>query len=407
MPPHRLQQSLLASIELATTSLSYTAGDTLTGHVQRLSETVSPVSVTLSLHSRIKTRLVTSGAGRKRSHWRWYSAAAVVFSNTQCLFQGVPAQGMNKWPFTVTIPAYGNRDGIRVDIPPTYESTGRDDIDEVTHRNHLYCEWWLEAQITDEASRKKFSILDKKPATAIFPIFMRPPSTGTDIMVQQCVAEAHLQQTIKSYKLDPGASRSSSRPRFSFLVKVLYPTTMQIGGRDALPFRISITEHTLDPAPDVFLAGADIRLQYATTARNLDGDSRARSSENTWEDVSRLTWHPGMVIPQQPRDIGGMCVTWDGLVPAGQDKKAKVPPAMWPAYDGYYMAVKHQITWLLTLKCAGKTVKMEGSAPVVVYGPSEEAERHLVERLGDDATRAYKAWAGGDVRVPGEVMLGI
>lgn len=391
MPPNRLQQSVLASIELPVTSLSYTAGDTVIGYVQRLSETTSPVTVSVSLHSRIKTGvLYTKPYGNKHERVIWYKAEATVYSNTQCLFKGNSAQGMNQWPFSVTIPAYGTRDGIQVALSPTYENIGDDIIDPSTDRSNLFCEWWLEAQIVDEEKH-----------TAIFPLFVRSPSTATDVMVHQCVDKAHYQQTIKAYKLDRGASRFSSRPQFDFLANVLYPTAMQISSRDAVPIRISVTERSLDPGPEVFLTGVDLRLQYSTAARNLEGDyPPALNTVNEWKDVSRIKWQPNTEIMQEPTSIGDVRVTWNGLShgESGGNKQA----TMWPGCEGHYLAVTHRLVWLLTFKCAGKTVKVEGAARVMVYGPSEEAESQLQERLGEeDVRKAYKAWAGGDTRVPG------
>jgi hypothetical protein len=437
MLPLSLQQSIDASIELDPLQLSYNPGDTVRGVVKQVNTdgTHRTVNVTISLVGRIKTK-ITKSNGTDKSDDHYYGHAD-FFQARICIFQGTVDYGIKTWPFSIEIPRALAGEGPNPalleinDIPPTYYTDSRERMIGSRHLDYLFCEYYLEAQVTDASNHRN------RPATAIFPLYIRLPSVSTNITTWETIV-GNFENQVKTLHLDPAVAEKSlsfrqllqsvfqrsSLPQYGYIVRVELASVLQMENPDCITFRImawSNNQQTNRPSliekpPTLTLLGMSIRLEYSLRTGHLEGSYGTSDKETNWEEVSRLDWeelpdHPGLVIPNGPDgqslDLGtsfGLRLTRHGLSSLGPPPANRFhqrPKTFSPSFMTGLISCVYQLRWTIKVACAGKTHKIRSAIPVRVVGPSDDWEFQKWSLLGPQgALSAHRDWAEGIIRAP-------
>jgi hypothetical protein len=440
MLPLALQQSIDASIELETLRLSYKPGDVLKGVVKKVSTSnvARSVIVTIGLVGRIKTK-ATKSNGSDKSDSHYYGHADFCHGST-CIYQGPVEYGITTWPFTIEIPTALATDNpnpavLEVhDIPPTFYTNSRERPGGSKRLDYLFCEYYLEAQVTDVSDRRN------RPVSAIFPLCVRLPSSEINITTWETLIGS-FENKVKTLHLDPefaGKSlsfsqnlqsvfRRSTLPQYGYILDVELASVMQMENPDYISFRIrarSNQQETNKPSliekpPTLTLMAVSIRLEYSLRTGPLEGSYATADMETTWEELSRIDWEehpgkPGMVIPNgldehtRYLDLGtsfGLRLTCHGLSCLEQSTWAKrfqpYPKPFSPSYVTGLMSCAYQLRWTIKVACAGKIRKIRSIIPVRVVGPSDDWEFRKSSLLGPQGVlKAHRDWTGGFIRAP-------
>ncbi len=406
------QQSIDASIELPNAQLSYRPGDIVSGIIKKVQIEDNPeiVSCGIRLVCQIKLLLSTSSTdGDGKSSTTYYRGQKLLSDFGQSVYSGPALKGINTWAFEFVIPH-------RPDLPPTYFQKGGHAAGSSVE--WLYAEYFLQAEVVKQSS-------PRKPAIALFPIYVRYESTPLPITTfqpqtwaaEESVRTLHLETEYADKHL---SLRQHMRtifkpyaiPQFSFSLVTEYPTIVQLGQIRPISFRIHAlpelgpekTSGSLaEKPPSLTLVRAEIGLLAKTRYAALDGSSSkvTRESSTSWKDVGFFDWKPenppAIPVGQNAGtiDIGSIIqlrVTCRGVSVSGGPLVLFEEP-LWPSFNTDNLGVAHQLKWRLVVMCAGKKRQIKGVAPVTVLGPSEDQEQRTAGRAGEeDIARAYRLW---------------
>ena len=411
------RQSIDASIELSGSQLSYKLGDSISGSVKNVHIEDMPevISCGIRLVCQVKTRVSESNSGNGAqnggSHSSWHHGKKVLIDLGQAVYNGQVSKGMHTWPFSIPVP-YQQR------LPPTYFVRSEHILGAV--RDWLFVEYFLQAEITKLSS-------PRDPIIALLPIYIRPPSSQHQITTFGLRSWTG-SESLRTLRLNPefGDKRPSFRqhmqsvfhpssvPHFSFSIAVQYPSVLQLGHRSPMPFGIAAlptrendgsSEKEVSSLPILTLVKIEACLQTSTRANELQGSSRkvTGNQESYWRDTDLFTWTPKVprTIPMGTHngviDVGSIVtlrLSHRGVSISDQPLVLFDTP-LWPSFDSYHVAVSHQLTWRLTIECAGKRLKLEGLAAVTLLGPCEDWYQGAEAATREIAAEAYRKWNEG------------
>lgn len=261
MPRTAPKSSPQLVIELDNAQATYFPGDTLNGYAkcdQPPKHSFPSQSVRLKLFGRAKTKyMVKTQNGTSIERGR-----AVFFEETRLLHQG-PISGPQSWPFSITIPetsmpGFAQRphcDQFRADFPflHTYDSK-RQEVDVTQHPLPSIMYYFSKSGMsgkTVEAYIEYVLVAEGGGAVASYPLYVRQRSVPGPINDYKMQTRT-FRQVIKSPRLLPEHAdkpltfsqkskmlfRPSKTPRYTYMLKVEYPTVIQLEHPEPIPLKI-------------------------------------------------------------------------------------------------------------------------------------------------------------------------
>ncbi|KAI1260054.1 hypothetical protein F5Y18DRAFT_270125 [Xylariaceae sp. FL1019] len=437
-----LQQSIAASIEITNAQLSYRHGDTVTGIVKKthIEQAPEAVTATIKFICRVRTKVETESKNSDGStSTSYHHGETTLFEISQTLFQGSARYGANVWPFSIIIPTATSSLSDQIPpatldtLPPSHYSLGENIS--FAKRSFVLVEYVLEATV--------FGAFPKQPpAVATFPLHVQQRSTeghitdfGINIVSRyQTVRTLHLDPEIAEKRLTlrqhmKTVFQPSSIPSYSYSMVIEHPSLLQLDHPSPLMFRISVLPHLapqrptgipVGKAPVLTLVAAKLLLGSKRVVDGLEGNSRYvrdRTESSYWQEGTLFDWKEWpntdqpLIIPDgtnhtgakgMPLDMGArlqLRLTSRELFMGKQFWPVDIP--VQPSFASRHIEQFHQLRWKLVVKCAGKTTKIAGCAPVRVLGPSESLEHARAMSMGEDGVHlAYRAWHAHEAASP-------
>lgn len=429
MPPTVLGESDEAKIELTNDQISYVQGDSLKGHVKRTAaQAIEDATITLRLVGRAEALMLRpiiapeAGASIYVTWLEYWMKANFLSVESVIISRALISAGDHAWPFTVAIgqPASEGEQTTET-FPPTFYCTS----DRATNnhkRTYLYIEYVLEVEIASSSSPS---------VTAEFPITVRWPTTvqpTTDLGMETQA----FSQSVRSLHLLPEYSEAhiplhrhmstllglNEVPQYAFSIHVSHPSIIQLDHPEPISFALHATTN-LDPSqtsatfstqpPPLNLVAVKLWIHSATDNWDFKDVNKERGRQKgVWRD-SRLDLpddflgRDGLLVPTSNEvtnsdtthatlDIGeilGLCISSRSISftsPAPTEdlastiisedgiQMAPLKYALYPSFDTRYVSNRHRLVWKLSFSCGGKTHTVEGKAPIIVLGPSQEQE---------------------------------
>lgn len=271
------------AIEINELQATYLPGDTVTGRVicskPPVQDSSRPCSVRIKLYGRAKTKYIVKTSNSTSIN----RGRAVLFDiNITPASEPLPGdQGELIWPFTVTIPTT-SQPGLAVrgdEFRPNgmYLATkdaNKNPVDVTLHPlpavMYHYAKSYASGK-TSEAYVEYFLVADVGNLHATMPLFLR--TRGTDTPVKDFKPRiSSTMQLIRTPRLLPEYAdgeltfrqktsrlfRPSHTPRYTYTVKVEYPSIIQLEHPDPLPLKIAVVPN-LDPEQTSICPDGDLQ----------------------------------------------------------------------------------------------------------------------------------------------------
>ncbi|EON98414.1 hypothetical protein UCRPA7_6063 [Phaeoacremonium minimum UCRPA7] len=344
-----------------------------------------------------------------------YRGRFTLFETHEKLFEGpihVPPDGEPQvWPFAIAVPKgpsprlvssgneqkYSNlslklEDIEKQSLPPAFYYAG----DSWGKKFHGYVEYYLEAEI-------RLSGSGSPAGTATLPIFVRPPSSPIPITDFDLKGRS-FGGLIKSQRLVPGMETtelsfkqktqkffgSSKVPEFIYSLEIDYPTVIQLGNPNTIPFKIRLlpnrsrTSDIIEDVPQkVTLTKLTMELK-ANTAVRCAGTFSSHDADKTAKHPIHLAQVMvgvgSIVVPssvdEEAIDLGALLdLRLDARRPYTMGRQlSPFQNRLAPSFTTYNIRHSYRLKWEVTISIAGESTSLSGEYPVSILAPSEEQE---------------------------------
>lgn len=290
-----------------------------------------------------------------------------------------------------------------------------------------YIEYVLEAEIGSSKATAPLFVRARGSDTFITDFRLQSRTMLQLTKAPQLLAgNAHSELTLR--QISSRLIRPSRTPTYTYFVRIEYPTTIQIGHPDPLPFKIAVIPDTdperstifarggLDTPPSVLLVGSGIGLKMRydircpgiltdhegcqvhelnipfrigirplllpnIAASDIDQVMSAPepNSRYTRDRLRALESAYGSAKasePHEPADLGShlrIHIDSSASSTLGQ-RPVRFERQLQPSFKTYNICLTYELHWKLVLDCVGETSTVHGSSPVRVLAPSEEQD---------------------------------
>ncbi|KAF5575614.1 hypothetical protein FPCIR_13032 [Fusarium pseudocircinatum] len=396
---------------------SYVPGDTITGHVSRQFQTISPdASVSICMFGRGRTIGVIGNNSQE------YRGLFDLCYRPKLIFQGPihieSSKHTHKWPFTVQLPKYVNDStplGPVNHMPPSYMLR--------TKNMAAVIEYVIKAKITMTVQSHE-EVLE-----ATFPfkvICVTPDSPIADFQVKRY----YYRRAVSNHRLIPGmrdvraswkdkikqSLHSSKDPTLTFDLFVEVPKVVQLDNPAPIPFRLLVSpnwEETSDAirdvAQDVKLVSLHASIVTTTTIICHAGlQVPERTEINLGLDQAIRQRSGAIRIPftteLEPIDIGEMINLRIGQDTGFPQRWTSVQSEFTHSFQIYNIRVSHQLKWSMQGEVAGERFKAAGTSDLLILKPSDDRQepQDVVLEAGERIPlRQDSSW----IRPPAEEQL--
>ncbi|KAK8080691.1 hypothetical protein PG997_008509 [Apiospora hydei] len=490
MPRHTLKSQAGMNIDFTDFQSVYAPGDTVRGHVscgraffpqKPGGDAAPPTEVRIRLFGRAKTKVVRKGNNTTET----YRGRAVLFDQSHVVSQGAVA-GPARFPFAITIPLTsqpnfasrgddwhreksetvtqhqqhqqqtttttgdGHRQGFY--LSSSQDDVTKHDLPSVYYfisksgwsgsKFEAYIEYVLEACLGCPGA---------KSITAHFPLFIRKRSTAqpiggsdykfgiresTRLLRTEMLLAENAERKMTFRERQRRFWNPSKTPKYTYAVKVVYPTVIQLEHPDPVPFKIYIVpklkneltsicpdgdlsrlppwkerqhEYPIrfgpsqanhkfkiplvvrgnirdEPPPDYKTSEISTKLtnEKHIVATSSEGPSSNSSGQFSLRPVDDNI--EGHFFMGAPFDLGahlGIRLSQTGTSTVGAAATERpFGRFLYPSFDTYNISLTYQLEWTIRVACAGELHDVHGRANVQVLPPSEEQEAHKRGLLG-------------------------
>ncbi|KAH7144781.1 hypothetical protein DER46DRAFT_672457 [Fusarium sp. MPI-SDFR-AT-0072] len=399
---------------------AYIPGDTITGHVFRQFQTISPdASVSICMFGRGRTIGVIGNNSQE------YRGLFDLCYRPKIIFQGPlhieSSKHKHNWPFTVQLPKYVNTYtplGPVNHMPPSY-------MLRKTKNMAAVIEYIVKAKLTMTVQGQT-EVLE-----ATFPfkvIDFTPDPPIADFRVER---HRH-HRVVSSHRLIPGMQdvkvswkdkikqslHGSKDPTLAFDLFVEVPMVVQLDNPTPIPFELLVSPNWEETSDTIRYVAQDVKLVsvriFIVTITTILCHAGLQIPESTEIDLglNQAIKQRGDTIripfttDWQPINIGEMINLRIGLQNTGFPQRwASVQSEFTHSFQMYNIRVSHQLKWSVQGEIAGERFKAAGISDLLVLKPSDDRQQESQDVVLEAGERTPLRRDSSWIRPPAEEQL--
>jgi hypothetical protein len=461
------------SIEIDDLQANYLPGDTITGRIMCESSPVAdparPYQVQLRLLGRAKSKYVirsTNGTDINRGRASFFdvnvpltpdptppSHKAWTFSSVLPTHPapGMPQRGDEFRPHGSYLSTRDAQkqpiDVTRHPLPAVMYHFAQSELSGKT--SEAYVEYFLQAKVATHEATLPLFLRDRSTATPITDFSLKSRTVPQQIKTPRLLAE-HADTELTFRQKSSRFFKPSKTPKYSFNVKVEYPTILQLEHPDPLPLHIAVVpdlapdKTSISPDGDLALLPVvslswiklelvmqvDIRCpgtmydhendKVHTIAIPFRGGiepvpipavpaeliesvmpapdhnaayrryiAQQNNKRNDIPPISHHTSAPLSSTPPAPLHIGAHLAIFIGssAITTQSHPPVSLKRQLYPTFATYNIRLSYKLHWRMGLSCAGESMEVGAQTPLTVLAASEQQEAIRKQELGSEGVK--------------------